>query len=176
MNKLAIIAALAAGGSLFAQSVSYGLSGQTINSSVGPQFMGSYTATFNAGVLAVSGNALYIQFVNGSNPPIPPTATLTANVSGPVSFSVSVQDVSNPSNHGWEGNEWTLIGQYNLGNSSSSSPFTIPSTPFTLTIKDGATTIGTAQFTIVPEPETYAAVAALGLVGFGLWTRRNTKA
>lgn len=26
---------------------------------------------------------------------------------------------------------------------------------------------------LVPEPETYAAAAALGLVGFGLWRRRN---
>jgi len=33
--------------------------------------------------------------------------------------------------------------------------------------------IATAQFTTpVPEPETYAVAAALGLVGFGIWRRR----
>jgi MYXO-CTERM domain-containing protein len=30
-----------------------------------------------------------------------------------------------------------------------------------------------ATVSVVPEPETYAAAAALGLVGFGLWRRRN---
>jgi len=41
----------------------------------------------------------------------------------------------------------------------------------------GGSKIGSsAPFTtpaVVPEPETYAAAAALGLVGFGLWRRRN---
>ena len=35
------------------------------------------------------------------------------------------------------------------------------------------TDILSGTFTVVPEPETYAAAAALGLVGFGLWRRRN---
>lgn len=35
------------------------------------------------------------------------------------------------------------------------------------------TQILAGDFTVVPEPETYAAAAALGLVGFGLWRRRS---
>lgn len=35
---------------------------------------------------------------------------------------------------------------------------------------------GTLDFTPVPEPETYALLAGAGLVGFGLWRRRASKA
>ena len=34
---------------------------------------------------------------------------------------------------------------------------------------------GNFQYTVVPEPETYAMIAGLGLVGFGLWRRRQAK-
>jgi len=46
-------------------------------------------------------------------------------------------------------------------------------------LRSGETLVGQGTFSAnvvvspVPEPETYAAVAALGLVGFGLWRRRN---
>jgi len=43
-------------------------------------------------------------------------------------------------------------------------------------LKGGSKVASSATFTtpaLVPEPETYAAAAALGLVGFGLWRRRN---
>jgi MYXO-CTERM domain-containing protein len=43
----------------------------------------------------------------------------------------------------------------------------------TITLSDANGPVLTGTFTPVPEPETYAAVAALGLVGFGLWRRRN---
>lgn len=46
---------------------------------------------------------------------------------------------------------------------------------YTVTLYNGATALssGTFNATVVPEPETYAAAAAFGLVGFGLWRRRN---
>lgn len=53
---------------------------------------------------------------------------------------------------------------------SGNAPYNVP---HTITLFDGATPVLTGTFTPVPEPETYAAVAALGLVGFGLWRRRN---
>ena len=36
--------------------------------------------------------------------------------------------------------------------------------------------IATADFTAVPEPSTYALVAGVGMIGFGLWRRRSVKA
>jgi len=45
--------------------------------------------------------------------------------------------------------------------------------PQTVSMFDGATLRLTGTFTPVPEPETYAAVAGLGLVGYGVWRRRN---
>jgi len=43
---------------------------------------------------------------------------------------------------------------------------------YTFSLLSGTAVIGTASFTVVPEPETYAVAAALGLVGFGIWRRR----
>lgn len=39
----------------------------------------------------------------------------------------------------------------------------------------GSLAAASFQFTPVPEPETYAMIAGLGLVGFGLWRRRQVK-
>lgn len=40
---------------------------------------------------------------------------------------------------------------------------------------DNSFKVASFAFTPVPEPETYAMVAGLGLVGFGLWRRRQAK-
>lgn len=55
--------------------------------------------------------------------------------------------------------------------------------PFTITSEQDAWTgiqtpgskykVASFEYTVVPEPETYAMVAGLGLVGFGLWRRRQ---
>ena len=55
--------------------------------------------------------------------------------------------------------------------------FPVGNNTYTVTLFSGGTAVATGNFTanvaVVPEPETYAAAAALGLVGFGLWRRRN---
>lgn len=43
------------------------------------------------------------------------------------------------------------------------------------TLPAGFYASGNFQYTVVPEPETYAMIAGLGLVGFGLWRRRQAK-
>ena len=62
---------------------------------------------------------------------------------------------------------------------ASGTRFPVGNNTYTVTLFNGATSVATGSFSAnvvvspVPEPETYAAVAALGLVGFGLWRRRN---
>jgi hypothetical protein len=174
MNKIAIIAAMAAGGSLFAQSISYG-SGNLWASVVPGQVNGTFSASYNPGVtptLSVSGGGSYTRFQPGTNPPTPTPPSLQLVVTGPVGFTPTVSSFTT---FGYEDNEWTINTSFSFVGSNGGT-FTIPSSPFTLTLKDGATTIATGTFTVVPEPETYAAAAALGLVGFGLWSRRSKNA
>lgn len=62
---------------------------------------------------------------------------------------------------------------------ASGTQFPVGNNSYTVTLFNGATSVATGSFSAnvvvspVPEPETYAAAAALGLVGFGLWRRRN---
>lgn len=73
-------------------------------------------------------------------------------------------------------------GGNNFGLTPPDSAATVGSI-FTINSEDNAVTgqltpgtkykAGSFEYTVVPEPETYAMVAGLGLVGFGLWRRRQ---
>lgn len=54
---------------------------------------------------------------------------------------------------------------YTIGNMINGTPY----------VGLGNFSAGNFQYTVVPEPETYAMIAGLGLVGFGLWRRRQAK-
>jgi hypothetical protein len=51
----------------------------------------------------------------------------------------------------------------------------LPATPPFPSLAVNQLRIANFSFTPVPEPETYAMAAGLGLVGFGLWRRRSAK-
>lgn len=181
MNKIAIIAALAAGGSLFAQSVTYGVGGQhltslatypDINNNPVPAVVGTFSASIAGGVVTVSGSGSYSTFTTGPySVTAPASPTLTAKLVGPTTSNLSVTLAT--SSGLWEDGDWSLAGDYSWSGTKSG---VVPPTAFTLELWDGTTKIATGAFTVVPEPETYAASAALGLVGFGLWRRRSHKA
>lgn len=66
----------------------------------------------------------------------------------------------------------------------TASPLTLTAPQFTsfmgtnlwLSLNDGSgTSVVSGVLTPVPEPETYAAAAALGLAGFAIWRRRQAK-
>lgn len=66
----------------------------------------------------------------------------------------------------------------------SATPFTLTAPQFTQFMNTnlwvslntaGGTSVVSGVLTPVPEPETYAAAAALGLAGFAIWRRRQAK-
>lgn len=67
-----------------------------------------------------------------------------------------------PGSHGHYNLTFTAPGDYTIGLEASGTH-----------VLDGAVNSGTVNysFTVVPEPEEYAALAAVGLVGFALWRR-----
>lgn len=67
-----------------------------------------------------------------------------------------------PGSHGHFNITFTAPGDYTIGLEAAGTHVT-----------DGAVNSGTVNysFTVVPEPEEYAALAAAGLVGFALWRR-----
>lgn len=67
-----------------------------------------------------------------------------------------------PGSHGHYNLTFTAPGNYTIGLEAAGTHVT-----------DGAVSSGTVNysFTVVPEPEEYAALAAAGLVGFALWRR-----
>ena len=87
-----------------------------------------------------------------------------------------------------------LVGNLSLlsiPSPAGSMEFFFSATPFTLTAPQfgqflttnlwvslntpGGTSVVSGVLTPVPEPETYAAAAALGLAGFAIWRRRQAK-
>ena len=71
---------------------------------------------------------------------------------------------------------------YPTGSPSQSAIIGTGGTPALPAFGPGWTALGDPKmravnfdFTVVPEPSTYAFVGGLGLVGFGLWRRRNSK-
>lgn len=175
--KSIIASSLALGllvGSAMAQTVSFSGSlspvaglPNTLNAS--GTFSGTYDPT--SGALTISGSTFYTTYTS-------PTAMTPVGLTGgavtPGPASLSTTGVSSQSNQIplflTGGN--VVFANLRVQNFSGTGSATI-NVPQTITLNDGNGAVLTGTFTPVPEPETYAAVAALGLVGFGLWRRRN---
>lgn len=172
MNKIAIIAALAVGGSLFGQAISYGVNGQSLVSINPGAVTGTFSASYASGTLTVSGSGTYYSSAPDSGQPSAPVPSLSFVVSGPVTFQGAATVNSNGAT---EDGFWEILSSFSFLKNDSQA-FSIPSGLFTVTLNEGATPIAAGTFTVVPEPETYAAAAALGLVGFAVVSRRIRKA
>lgn len=134
---------------------------------------GTFSATYNptSGALTISGSTYYTTYTSATA--VTPVGLTGGDVTpGPASLSVA--GVSTQSNQ----IPLFLTGGNVVFSNSRTQGFSGTGTatinvPQTITLNDGNGAVLTGTFTPVPEPETYAAVAALGLVGFGLWRRRN---
>lgn len=169
--KSIIVSTMALGllaGSAVAQTFNY--SG-TLFPVTGKIASGSFNGTFtpSTGALTISGTTFY---TTGSIGPAMGTPLVSGTIS-PGPASVTVNAGSN-----------TSVLFMNLGPSqqvfanTQTQTFSGTGTVAinvlqTIVLSDASGPVLTGTFTPVPEPETYAAVAALGLVGFGLWRRRN---
>jgi MYXO-CTERM domain-containing protein len=174
--KSIIASSLALGllvGSAMAQTVSFSGSlspvatlPNTVNAS------GTFSGTYNytSGALTISGSTFYTTYTGTSM--IPVGLTGGAVTPGPASLSVAGSSTSS-----FQipliltgGNTVFSNLRVQTFSGTGSAAFNVQQT---ITLNDGNGAVLTGTFTPVPEPETYAAVAALGLVGFGLWRRRN---
>jgi MYXO-CTERM domain-containing protein len=170
MNK-SILSVLALGliaGTSMAQSFSFsGTLSQVGGAAANGSFFGTFTPA--TGALTLSGTTFYSSLT--VSPATPPSITSGTITPGPATVpAVGAGTTATLS--------FTLpvLGTVNLN--TRSQTFTGSGTatlgvPQTIRLFDGGTQVLTGSFTPVPEPETYAAVAALGLVGYGVWRRRN---
>lgn len=165
-----------------------GVNGAFGGSVVSPVPFGSTSsAAGGAGSASASGVAV---IVNAPGPALAtPTTVTSGTLTGPGGFSATINAtlVSNVLGSDGTVNQGTvLVPVYvdvrTLTYTLSLAPgtmFPVGNNNYTVTLFNGATSVATGSFSAnvvvspVPEPETYAAVAALGLVGFGLWRRRN---
>lgn len=132
---------------------------------------GSFTGSFtpSTGALTISGTTFYTTGSLGASTGTP----LTSGTISPGPASVTVNPGSNNSVLFLD---LGIAGQVfaNTRTQTFSGMGTVAmNVQQTITLSDANGPVLTGTFTPVPEPETYAAVAALGLVGFGLWRRRN---
>lgn len=155
-------------GSAMAQSVSFN---GVLTPIVGKVASGSFTGSFtpSTGALTISGTTFYTTGSLGASSGTP----LTSGTISPGPASVTVNPGSNNSVLFLD---LGIAGQVfaNTRTQTFSGTGTVAiNVQQTIVLSDASGTVLTGTFTPVPEPETYAAVAALGLVGFGLWRRRN---
>lgn len=163
-----------------------GVNGAFGGSVVSPVPVGSVSsAAGGAGSASASGVAV---IVNAPGPAVAnPTTVTSAILTGPSGFTAPIIStlVSNVQGSDGTVNQGTIgtpvyVDVRTLTYTLSLAPGTmlpVGNNSYTVTLYSGATAVATGSFSanvaVVPEPETYAAAAALGLVGFGLWRRRN---
>lgn len=132
---------------------------------------GTFSGTFDPVTKAVtlSGNTFYT--TGSATNPIT-AVPLTGGTVTPGSVPVVVAG-------GTSSSTWLLnVLGVDVFNNVASQTFTGSGTATahvqqTITLFDANRNVLQGTFTPIPEPETYVAVAALGLVGFGYWRRRN---
>ncbi len=187
----ALVAATSALGQLTGYQVSFQTTpGQATPVRSSGWFGGAYPATvapLSASTAPITGSGAVVTYISqlgtgtglGGTPP-----QITGSITGDgysqnlLVSVLSVTTVSTPIDIAGGGSIYStdILATYGL-----SLPFgtTIPVNLNNLTIKlfSGGNEFAFGNFstlvTPVPEPEVYTAAAALGLVGFGLWKRRN---
>ena len=146
-------------------------------------YSGSYSGNYNtvSGVLSVTGaaSAVLVTFGSASNP----TAITTGEITAPAGYTKTVSVTAGSVTSTAQSVSIPGVGTYNFfinsqgyGASASgpgASANLLGPVTYTINLKAGTTTVLSSTFTVVPEPEVYAGVAALGLAGFALWRRRN---
>jgi len=181
ISKLTFLSALVAASAVTAQTTHF--AGSFVKDPAGapysfPLISGSYDLHFNntTGAIQVTGSArTFSTSVSAPGPAfaygidtiaILQGATVVQAVGMGASPTLTVIPVAG-------GTKTRTQADYTFGFSGTLAPSTTYHFEF---LQGGSKIASTADFTtpaLVPEPETYAAAAALGLVGFGLWRRRN---
>jgi len=196
IQYIAAVAAIAAAASATAQVAFTSTLSAVGGSGVNGGFGGSYIspvavgaaggAIGGGGSVSATGTAVVIAPNPGpavANVPVITSATLT----GAGGFSALITPTLISSVQGNDGTVNVGTGAFPVYVDVRTDSYTLTLAPGTLlpvgtgtysiNLFNGATLVSQGTFnatvSVVPEPETYAAAAALGLVGFGLWRRRN---
>ena len=141
---------------------------------------GSFAVTLSGNQLTLTTSASALGIYNFYTPTVSPSAPAELRMGPSLGSSVLVGNLNGSVttvSKGYFGATVTEVALAGLNTSFAATPgqywivvkglYGAPGTP------GNPTDILSGTFTVVPEPETYAAAAALGLVGFGLWRRRN---
>ena len=197
IQYIAAVAAIAAAASATAQvaftSTLIAIGGSGVNGGFGGSYISQIpfgatgSSVGGAGSVSATGTAVVI---NAAGPAIVvPSVITSATLTGPGGFSAVITPTKVASIVGADGTVNQGTSSFPVYVSVKTDTYTlllasgtqlpIGNHTYSVNLFNGATLVSRGTFnanvtvTPVPEPETYAAAAALGLVGFGLWRRRN---
>jgi MYXO-CTERM domain-containing protein len=196
IQSIAAVAAIAAAASATAQVAFTSTLSAVGGSGVNGGFGGSYItpvavgaaggAIGGGGSVSATGTAVVVS--PNPQPAVANVPSITsATLTGPGGFSALITPTLISSVKGSDGTVNVGTGAVPVYVDVRTDSYTLTLAPgtmlpvgtgtYSINLFNNATLISQGTFnatvSVVPEPETYAAAAALGLVGFGLWRRRN---